>query len=344
MRSLLRLPPGRTPAAARPPARQQQAWATPVTVGSNAMASVSARGAHTPPRTGRVAAAAAAAVVAASSTTPPPPSPTAPLVVLTREAGKNGKLASALARKGLRTVELPLVMSGPAADTAALPGELARPGGWGWVIVTSPEAAAVFLNAWRTAGRPPVRVAAVGAGTACILDEAPGDDAPAVAFTPSLANAVTLAAELPLPPGAGGDGSPSSSPPTVLYPASAKAGTDLQTGLAARGFAVTRLATYDTLPVPAGELDTNALAAARAASVVALASPSAVRAWVAAVGGLDAARAGPVVAAIGSTTGLAAQKAGLGRVHWPDAPGLDGFVSAVEHALADAVKKGAPAA
>jgi uroporphyrinogen-III synthase len=248
-------------------------------------------------------------------------------------------LAAALARKGLRTVELPLVMSGPAADTAALPGALAR-GRWGWVVVTSPEAAAVFLTAWRAADRPPVRVAAVGAGTARILDESPGDDAPSVAFTPSLANAVTLAAELPVPPAIGGgggnggfDGGGGGEPPTVLYPASAKAGSDLQAGLAARGFAVTRLATYDTLPVPTGDLERGALAAARTAAVVALASPSAVRAWVAAVGGLEAAAAGPAVAAIGSTTGLAARKAGLDRVHWPEAPGLDGFVTAVEEAL-----------
>jgi len=276
---------------------------------------------------------------AASATSPSPSSSPSspPLVVLTREAGKNGKLASALQARGYTTLEMPLVRSGPAEDTAALPDALAAGGPWAWVVLTSPEAAAVFLAAWRAAGRPPVRVAAVGAGTARILDEAEGDDAPSVAFTPTLANAVTLAAELPeAPPGSivgegggGGEGGTASAA-AVLYPASAKAGSDLQAGLAARGcFTVTRLNTYDTLAVPAGELGGEALAAARGAAVVALASPSAAKAWVAAAGGLEAARAGPAIAAIGATTGLAAQKQGLERVHWPAAPGLEGFIEAV---------------
>ena len=274
------------------------------------------------------------AAPAAAPTSPADPS-SAPLVVLTREAGKNGTLASALAAKGYATLEMPLVRSGPAEDTAALPGALAAGGPWAWVVVTSPEAAAVLLAAWRSADRPPVRIAAVGAGTARILDEADDDDAPSVAFTPSLANAVTLAAELPaVPPG--GDGRPGDAPgapAAVLYPASARAGTDLQAGLAARGcFTVTRLNTYDTLAVPPGELAPASLAAARGAAVVALASPSAVKAWVAALGGLEPARAGPAVAAIGATTGIAAQKQGLTRVHWPEAPGMDGFVAAVVEA------------
>jgi uroporphyrinogen-III synthase len=272
-----------------------------------------------------------ATAAAAAAAQAPPPSDLQ-LVVLTREAGKNGKLASALAAKGYATLEMPLVRSGPAADTAALPAALSGGGPWAWVVVTSPEAAAVFLAAWRAAGRPPLRVAAVGAGTARILDEAPGDDAPAVAFTPSLANAVTLAAELPAPP--------PGEPGAVLYPASAKAGTDLQAGLESRGcFAVTRLNTYDTLPVEVGELGEVDLARARAAAVVALASPSAVRAWIAAVGGVGPAASGPAVAAIGATTGLAAQKQGLDRVHWPEAPGLDGFVEACVDAAASQQQK-----
>jgi uroporphyrinogen-III synthase len=93
----------------------------------------------------------AAAATARALITTPPAENTAPLVVLTREVGKNGKLAAALSKKGLATVELPLVESGPAADTAALPAALAD-SPWGWVVVTSPEAAAVFLRAWRDAG------------------------------------------------------------------------------------------------------------------------------------------------------------------------------------------------
>lgn len=38
-----------------------------------------------------------------------------------------------------------------------------------WVVITSPEAAAVFLEGWRTAGEPDVHVAVVGKGTADAL-------------------------------------------------------------------------------------------------------------------------------------------------------------------------------
>lgn len=61
----------------------------------------------------------------------------------------------------------------------------------------------------------------------------------------------------------------------VLYPASSKASSDLQGGLVRRGFEVRRLNTYDTLPV--AELEPSVLDAARAAAVVAFASPSAVK-------------------------------------------------------------------
>ena len=61
----------------------------------------------------------------------------------------------------------------------------------------------------------------------------------------------------------------------VLYPASNKASSELQAGLAARGFDVLRLNTYDTLPVT--ELPQPALAAAKRAAVVAVAPPSAVK-------------------------------------------------------------------
>lgn len=118
----------------------------------------------------------------------------------------------------------------------------------------------------------------------------------------------------------------------VLYPSSAKASTELQAGLAARGFDVLRLNTYDTLPVEA--LDPGALAAARRAAVVAVASPSAVRAWVCFAGPEAAARV--AVAAIGGTSARAARKLGLERVFFPEEPGIETFERAVLEALAAA--------
>lgn len=56
----------------------------------------------------------------------------------------------------------------------------------------------------------------------------------------------------------------------------------MQDGLTKRGFKVTRLNTYDTLPVK--DLDPDALALAKQAVVVAVASPSAASAWLGFVG------------------------------------------------------------
>lgn len=87
-----------------------------------------------------------------------------PRVVATREAGKNGKLIAALEARGISCLELPLIEHAPGPDRDKLPGLLAA-GGFDWVAITSPEAAAVFLEGWRAAGSPDVRVAVVGGGT-----------------------------------------------------------------------------------------------------------------------------------------------------------------------------------
>lgn len=71
----------------------------------------------------------------------------------------------------------------------------------------------------------------------------------------------------------------------------------MQDDLAARGFSVERLDTYNTVPVRA--LPAADLAAAKAAKVVAFASPSAIKAWLACAGGQDAADV--AVACIGKT-------------------------------------------
>ena len=318
------------------------------------------------------AAAAATAAAAAASTSSPSPSPSpstaaaptaAPAVVLTREAGKNGKLAAALAQRGLSTLELPLVQTAEGPDAGALPGFIseaaaAEEAGAGantakayeWIIVTSPESASVFVGGWKAAGSPKkgIRVAAVGTGTSRALSAA--GFSPRVEFTPSVANAVTLAAELPFV---------RNGCRRVLYPASAKAGSDLQEGLSARGFEVDRLNTYTTLPVPRDDLPAVSVAAARRAAVVALASPSAVKAWLEVIAGSgdpsssseistssssassssDAVCGGVAAACIGSTTADAARKAGFERVFAPEEPGLAGFVEAVVEALEEMKKE-----
>lgn len=80
------------------------------------------------------------------------------------------------------------------------------------------------------------------------------------------ANAESLGSELPHV--AGGSG-------TVLYPTSLKASKRLQDTLTARGFAVRRMDTYDTVSV--SSVEPGLLRAAQSAALVSIASPSAIR-------------------------------------------------------------------
>lgn len=75
--------------------------------------------------------------------------------MLTREQGKNSQLMRALQQRGISVLEMPLVETTPGPDRDSLPMVLQQ-GGIDWVVVTSPEAAAVFLRGWESAGRPQV--------------------------------------------------------------------------------------------------------------------------------------------------------------------------------------------
>lgn len=266
-------------------------------------------------------------------------------VVLTREEGKNGDLMARLVARGVECVEMPLIETTEGPDRAALPAALKDPEGWTWVCITSPEAARVFLEAWREAGAPDVPVATVGAGTARVIaPEYASGALTAPAFTPSKANADTFVEELPLQGGGGGgsgagarDGAGKGRLLRVLYPASAKAANTLEAGLAARGAAVTRLNTYSTEKVTS--VATDLLARAADADVVTFGSPSAVEAWVALFGlGGDAPAdrsddRHPLYACIGGTSAKACGAAGLPGVLFPQHPGLDGWEGTVLEAL-----------
>ncbi|KAM0035274.1 putative uroporphyrinogen-III synthase [Helianthus debilis subsp. tardiflorus] len=269
-------------------------------------------------------------------------------VVVTRERGKNGKLIKALAAHGINCLELPLIQHTHLPDLERLSALLSATT-FDWIIITSPEAALVFLDAWKlatilcggsrrrtalpvvevvvvlgdaTAGSPSVKVAVVGAGTASIFDEAAVSCKKFIdiAFVPSKATGKVLASELPKH----GD-----ERCTVLYPASAKASHDIEDGLSKRGFQVLRLNTYTTETVQ--HVDHKIFEQALSASVIAVASPSAIRAWVNLVSGSD--RWCGSVACIGETTASAAIRMGLRNVYYPSSPGLQGWVDSIIDAL-----------
>ncbi|KAI3922192.1 hypothetical protein MKX01_005881 [Papaver californicum] len=244
-----------------------------------------------------------------------------PKVVVTREHGKNIKLINALAKHGINCFELPLIQhtQGPDLDrlTTVLCGT-----SFDWIVITSPEAGSVFLNAWKAAGSPKAQVGVVGAGTATVFKDVLQSPRQSlnISFSPSKATGKVLALELPKH----GTGRC-----TVLYPASIKAGNEIEMGLIARGFEVTRLNTYSTVPVY--DVDQMVLAQALSAPVVAVASPSAVRAWVNLIS--EAESWDNAVACIGETTALAAKRLGLKNVYYPTNPGLDGWVGSILEAL-----------
>ena len=133
-----------------------------------------------------------------------------------------------------------------------------------------------------------------------------------------------------------------------------------------------RLNTYDTVPVRS--LPAADLATARAARVVAFASPSAVKAWLECAG--SKAAADMAVACIGtgfatcairmislrscfslcllsphachaccagSTSAQAAERLGLKRVYYSESPGLDGFIESILEALEACTARSVPA-
>jgi uroporphyrinogen-III synthase len=232
-----------------------------------------------------------------------------PIIALTRELGKNGKLGALLEKQGFQTAEIPCIAFEQGPDAPALPVALKNEK-WEYVVITSPEAAGVFLEGWEAAGKPEVTVASVGTATEDSLKR--GGVNPV--FVPSKATGKTLSAELPGPKGSG----------RVLYPASCRAKTEVQNGLGERGFTVTRLNTYDTV---SAEWTSEQEDLARRAKVVTLASPSAVKTWAERVGTQQSA------ACIGETSAAACREAGFQKIYWPESPGMDGWVKSVQDAV-----------
>ncbi|XP_004291136.1 PREDICTED: uroporphyrinogen-III synthase, chloroplastic-like [Fragaria vesca subsp. vesca] len=248
-----------------------------------------------------------------------------PKVVVTRERGKNAKLIASLAKQGISCLELPLIQHTRGPDRDRLSTVLTDTV-FDWIVITSPEAGSVFLESWKDAGTPNVKVGVVGAGTASVFEEVlqSSKTSLSLAFVPSKATGKVLASELPRS---------RKDKCTVLYPASAKAGNEIEEGLSNRGFEVTRLNTYTTGPVD--HVDQMVLKQALSAPVVAVASPSAVRAWVNLIS--ESEQWNNSVACIGETTAKAARRLGLRNVYYPVQPGLEGWVDSIVEALGASV-------
>ena len=246
------------------------------------------------------------------------------VVTLTREDGKNEKLKEKIIGDNrlvnqVDVVELPCIEHAIGPDFDRLPATLVSEQ-WDYVAITSPEAANILVSAWEAVGTNPPAVVAVGKATEKKLK----DSGIPVAFVPSKATAATLAKELKLP---GGNRTTS-----VLYPASAKAKKTLENDLMSRGFAVTRVNTYDTVTAKWKDYQKES---SDLVEVACFGSPSAVEGW---LQNTDQ-NTNVFAACIGGTSALACKELGWNedQIFYPKAPGLDGWVDAIQEAT-EAVK------
>jgi uroporphyrinogen-III synthase len=245
------------------------------------------------------------------------------VVALTREEGKNDKLAKQIQSdvnlsERITLLDLPCIAHASGPDYDRLGSTLTEQS-WDYVAVTSPEAANVLASVWdavRASGAPLPSVIAVGKATEKVLQK---NDI-SVAFVPSIATAETLAEELKLKSG--------QSTTTLLYPASARAKTTLQDGLSQRGFEVTRLNTYDTVTATWTESQKNS---AKTVQVACFASPSSIKGWL-----HNTDQNQQVLAAcIGITSATACKELGWKDEHifYPEAPGMEGWINSIQDAM-----------
>jgi uroporphyrinogen-III synthase len=228
-----------------------------------------------------------------------------PRVVVTRAADQAGGLSERLRAAGCDVVEVPVVEIVGAPDGgAALRDALSRLGEYDWLVVTSPNGAALVREAVEgmSAARP--KLAAVGPATADAL----GAPAHLVA-----GEAIGEGLVSDFPTGSG----------RVLLVQAEGARPVVAEGLRAKGWAVDAVVGYRTVAV---RPPSAALAAADGADAIAFTSGSTVRAYVAAAGLHAVPR---VVVTIGPATTEVAVALGLHVTATAVDHSLDGLVRAL---------------
>lgn len=220
-----------------------------------------------------------------------------PRVAVTREEGRLGPLTRALLRHGLHPVACPVVAHLAAPDPAALGRAVEHLEHFDWIIVTSQRAIETLERRLRPRPLPQrPRWAAVGASTEAALARR-GIRA---AVVPATAGSRSLLAAL--------RGADRWSERTVLVPRAAEGMPGVAAALGALGARVTEIAAYQTVARLPEEI--RAAWQAAAAQAVVLASPSAARALVGAIG-TPALGSLKAVVAIGETTAETLRHLGL---------------------------------
>jgi uroporphyrinogen III methyltransferase/synthase len=240
-------------------------------------------------------------------------------VVVTRTRQQASVMVERLAALGATVIELPVIaIEDPDDDGAALASAAVRTvqGSYRWVVVTSPNAAARFLDALGERSVPSgLRWAAVGRGTAQILTE--GGHRPDLVPTTSIAEALVDAFPAPGPDDGGG----------VLFPRAASVRGTLADGLRTAGWAVDEVIAYRTV---AGRPDERSVAEARKADAIAFTSSSTVDRSLDLLG---LAGMPPVVVTIGPVTSATARGVGLTVTEEAAPHTIQGLVDALVRAF-----------
>ena len=211
-------------------------------------------------------------------------------VAVTRDEGLDGPLSEALRRRGLEPVTCTVVSEAEAPDLEPLAVAARGLEGYQWLVAASQRAVAALCEARARKPLPPsLRTAAVGAKTAARL-VACGAVSPLMGVGPGAAPLIEALRDADRWPGL-----------RVLIPRALEGGRDLGWSLRGWGARVDEVVAYQTLERSPSEV-ASAWEVARPDAVV-VASPSAARALVRAVGA-DALRQLGRVAAIGTTTAM----------------------------------------
>jgi uroporphyrinogen-III synthase len=211
-------------------------------------------------------------------------------VVVTRDEGLDGPLTSALIERGLEPVSCSVVFEVPPPEPEVLERAAAALEHRDWLVVSSQRAVAAVMAARQ--GRPlpaKLRTAAVGEKTAAALVAA-GGSRPLTAGSAGSAALIAVLRDADHWPGK-----------RVFLPRALEGGRELADALRRWGASVDDIVAYCTVARPRAEI-IDAWQEARPDAVV-IASPSAARALVAAVGA-ECLRRLARVAAMGSTTAM----------------------------------------
>lgn len=218
-------------------------------------------------------------------------------VAVTRDEGADGPLSSALWRCGLEPVSCPVISHAPPLERSPLRRAARGLDQYHWLVVASARGLVNLLEARRGRPLPPaLRAAAVGRRTAEALARA-GVAEPIITGSGGSADLVELLRTADHWPGR-----------RVLIPRAAAGSTIIEDALRDLGAEVDMVIAYRTIEHPPVFV-ARAWLLARPDAVV-VASPSAARALVEAVGTESLARLRAVIA-IGATTGAALARLGI---------------------------------